>query len=188
MTSAGTAVALVGARAVLAAEVFGVLPVARLAAAPSAIRSPDDSTPGASTLATTVSFVGTAGMLPLAVALFAEELGQRANAGGALCRRSHSVRSRVPPCSRSAPPRAEHAVRIVSLSVLATGLLLGVAAISPTYPFALVLFAAIGSAAAGAMASPLGGAGLLLVAAAVQLLALGIGFLIVRGRPLPARG
>jgi predicted MFS family arabinose efflux permease len=38
----------------------------------------------ASTLATTLSFVGTAGVLPLAVALVARGLGQPVSAGGAL--------------------------------------------------------------------------------------------------------
>ena len=173
----------------------------------------------ASTLATTLSFVGTAGVLPLAVALFAQDLGQPTSAGGGLLS-AFAFGALAGSLVLSARPLANRwATRTVYLSVLVTGLLLAAAAFSPSYALTVVLFAAagvadtpmltatflirnehappglrtqvfttaaglkigssaFGSAVAGAAAVPLGGTGLLLGAAAVQLVALGTGLLV----------
>ena len=226
---------VVAVAAGVAAAVFGLLPVAERAA-PSKPVERSSLLEGAvalwravplrgSTVATTVSFVGAAGVLPVAVALFAGQLGHPPSAG-AVFLSVFAVGALVASVALSARPlRRAHARRTVYLSVLATGVLLAAAAASPSYAVALVLFAAagiadtpmltatfmirneytpaavrtqvfttaaglkigssaVGSAIAGVLAAPVGGAGLLLVAAGVQVLALGVGLLSER---LPAR-
>ncbi len=236
LVSPAAGLLVVAVAAGLAAAVFGLLPVA-VRATPSKPVELRSLFAGAvalwravplrgSTVATTVSFVGAAGVLPVAAALFAGQLGRPASAGGVFLS-VFAVGALVGSLALSARPlRRGHARRTVYLSVFATGVLLAAAAASPSYGVALVLFAAagiadtpmltatflirneytptavrtqvfttaaglkigssaIGSAFAGLVAAPVGGAGLLVVAAGVQVLALGAGLLSER---LPGRG
>ena len=226
VVSAGAALLAIAGIAVAAAVVFCVLPVPKRTPESREV-SPRQLVDGAvalwrapllrgSTIATTVSFVGTAGVLPVAVALFAGELGQPASAGGVFLS-TFAVGAMVASLVLSVRPlRRDRTVRTVYLSVLATGLLLAVAAASPSYAVALAVFAvaglvdtpmltatfmirnewapestrtqvfttaaglkigssAVGSIAAGLTATSLGGAGLLLFAAAVQVVAAAAG-------------
>jgi MFS family permease len=154
VASAGVALLVVAAIAVVAGAVFCLLPVPDRSPTDRDL-SPRQLVEGAvalwrppplrgSTIATTVSFIGTAGVLPVAVALFAGQLGHPASAGGVFLS-TFAVGAMVASLLLSARPlRREHAVRTVYVSVLATGLLLAATAASPTYAVALAVFALAG--------------------------------------------
>ena len=228
LVSPGAGLASAAAVAFLAAVALCFVPVTDRRTSPSGRVTPRQFLAGgvalwrslplrASTVATTVSFVGVAGVLPVAVAVFAVQLGHPASAGGALLS-AFAVGALVGSLVVSArPPNLPGAGRTIMLSVLATGILLVGAALSPSFAVALVLFvmagvadapmltatflvrndsapvalrtqvfttaaglkigsSALGSLAAGVTASTLGGSGLLLAAAAVQGMAVALGF------------